>query len=171
MATEMQMNLSPKEKMLVGLTATLAPLMLVEIYSVAKTRAETPEFATDPNMPQARDLLVGVGFALALIVLRRVLSTVLQPLGRLILDPRKSASKDRMDRFGTVLFKFLYVALFVFVACICSPALTDCLLLIGSTQVLCCRDGGGVLRAARRAVAPARAGRQRGRVERVPHHA
>lgn len=110
MATQMKFELSRKEWVLVGLTAALAPMTLLEVYGVSKMRAELPEFAADPNMPHGRDLLVGVAMAFVLIALRRVLSKAFQPIGRFILTPDKSVHKDRLDRFGTVLFKFAYVS-------------------------------------------------------------
>lgn len=106
MATKMKLRLSAKEGVLVGLTATLVPIVLVEIYAVAEMRHAIPEVEDDPDMPHARDLLIGLGFALVIIALRRLMTAALKPVGRLLLAPKKQ-SEDRLQRFGTVLFKFL----------------------------------------------------------------
>lgn len=108
MATEMIMSLSPKEYVLVGLTATLVPISLVELAAVTKMRGFLPQVEDDPAMPHASDLLAGVACALVITVLRRYFADALQPVGRLVLAPKKQ-TKDRLLRFGTVLFKFMYV--------------------------------------------------------------
>ncbi|RLN70961.1 hypothetical protein BBJ28_00020115, partial [Nothophytophthora sp. Chile5] len=110
MATEMRVLLSAKEYVLVILTLTLVPIVLVELFGVSQMRAAIPEFQTDPNMPQLEDWLVGILFAFAIIGVRFALTAVFKPLGRMVLSPTKRNKEDRVERFATVLFKFTFFA-------------------------------------------------------------
>ena len=105
-ATEMKVVLSTKEYLLVALTLTLVPIVLVELFGVAQMRAAIPEFQTDPDMPQMREWLIGIGFAFLIIALRLAFTTVAKPIGRYVLSPTKRRQEDRIERFANVLFKF-----------------------------------------------------------------
>ncbi|KAG3090446.1 hypothetical protein PI124_g10256 [Phytophthora idaei] len=109
-ATEMKVLLSAKEYVLVALTMTLVPIVLAELFGVAQMRAAIPEFQTDPDMPHISEWLIGIGFAFVIIALRFAFMAVAKPLGRRVLSPTKRLHADRVERFATVLFKFMYFA-------------------------------------------------------------
>lgn len=107
--TEMKVQLNVKEIVLVTLTIALVPILAAEMYGVALMRAAIPEFETDPRMPQVADLAYAVGFALLIVAARYVATSAFKPLGRCILSPSKRIQEGRVERFATVLFKFLCV--------------------------------------------------------------
>lgn len=106
-ATEMKVLFSAKEYVLVALTLLLVPIVLAELFGVAQMRAAIPEFQTDPDMPHISEWLIGIGFAFVTITLRFAFLAVAKPLGRRVLSPTKRLHADRVERFATVLFKFL----------------------------------------------------------------
>jgi hypothetical protein len=110
MATEMKLRFSAKERVLLVMTLLLAPIFLSEIYGVAVMRARPGFVARYNEMPHFYDLFLALAFSAVILVLRLVLTRAFQPLGRLILSPAKRSNPDRVERFATVLFKFLYVA-------------------------------------------------------------
>ncbi|CEG49741.1 longevity-assurance family protein [Plasmopara halstedii] len=107
-ATEMKVLLSAKEYVLIALTLTLAPIVLLELYGVTQMRATIPEFQTNPDMPHISEWLIGIGFAFVIIGLRFVFLKIAKPIGRNVLSPTKRIHADRVERFATVLFKFMY---------------------------------------------------------------
>lgn len=123
MATEMKILLSAKENILVGLTLLLVPLLLIEFYGISQMRAAHPEFATNAAMPQFVDFLTAIGYSVVIVAARYVLTRALKPLGRILLEPKKRTNEDRVERFTTVLFKFMCVMRLVPTGC------TDCLCL------------------------------------------
>uniref|UniRef100_K3X972 TLC domain-containing protein n=1 Tax=Globisporangium ultimum (strain ATCC 200006 / CBS 805.95 / DAOM BR144) TaxID=431595 RepID=K3X972_GLOUD len=108
MATEMKILLSTKENVLVALTLLLVPLLLVEFYGISQMRAAHPEFATNADMPQFVDFLTAIAYSGVIVAVRYVLTRALKPLGRVLLEPKKRTNEDRVERFTTVLFKFIY---------------------------------------------------------------
>ncbi|TMW61309.1 hypothetical protein Poli38472_013772 [Pythium oligandrum] len=110
-ATQMKLEFNTKERVLLGMTLLLVPILFSQIYGVAVMRAEEPLFQTNPEMPQVADLGIGVGIAFVIVALRYVLSKAFMPIGRRVLSPSKRTSEDRVERFATVLFKFLYFIL------------------------------------------------------------
>ena len=107
-ATEMKVQLSTKELVLLTLTVLLVPIVLAELFGVAQMRAAIPEFQTDPNMPQISEWIIGIGFAFLMIALRFAFLAVAKPIGRRVLAPAKRVRADRVERFATVSFKFTY---------------------------------------------------------------
>ncbi|CAI5711092.1 unnamed protein product [Peronospora destructor] len=107
-ATEMKVLLSTKEYLLIALTLTLVPIVLVELFGVAQMRAAIPEFQTDPDMPHISEWLIGIGFAFLIIALRFAFIAVAKPIGCYVLSPTKRLHEDRIERFANVLFKFTY---------------------------------------------------------------
>lgn len=105
MATEMRLQLSLREKLFVGLTLALAPLLVAAVAGVRSWRARYPHWAADPRMPHGADLLEALGYSALIVAARFVLTRALKPLGRLVLEPSKRTSEDRVERFTTVLFK------------------------------------------------------------------
>lgn len=110
-ATEIKKRLSAKEYVLVALTLTLVPIVLVELYGVTQMRATIPEFQTDPEMPHISEWLIGIAFAFIIIALRFAFLEFAKPLGRRVLSPTKRICADRVERFATVLFKFMYFSI------------------------------------------------------------
>lgn len=123
MATEMKLLLSARERLLLGLTLLLVPLLLIEFYGISGWRASHPHWANDPRMPHAVDLLHAFGYSMLIVAARYVLTRALKPIGRLVLEPSKRTSEDRVERFTTVLFKLTYVSRAVAQLC-CSTELT-----------------------------------------------
>lgn len=107
MATEMKLLLSAKEHLLLGFTLLLVPLMALEFYAIGSYRAQHPEWASDPRMPHAVDFLSALGYSLAIVAARYVLTRALKPLARVLLEPKKRHNEDRVERFTTVLFKLM----------------------------------------------------------------
>ncbi|RLN61497.1 hypothetical protein BBJ29_009398 [Phytophthora kernoviae] len=109
MSTEMKVSLSAKEYVLVAMTLTLAPILLLELYGVSHTRINNQAFHDGtPEMPQLKDLLIAGGVSLLLIVTRFAAGVALAPLARVLLSSKKRVIEERVQRFATVLFKFLY---------------------------------------------------------------
>ncbi|DAZ93284.1 TPA: LOW QUALITY PROTEIN: hypothetical protein N0F65_001123 [Lagenidium giganteum] len=109
MATEMKILLSAKESVLVALTLLLVPTFIGQAIGVVQMREASKElFETNPDMPQYRDLLIGMAWALVIVACRYVVTKAFRPLGRLVLSPKKRVIEDRVERFSTVLFKLLY---------------------------------------------------------------
>lgn len=102
----MKVELNTKEKVLLGLTLALAPIFVCEVYGV-KVMRETEAFRTNPAMPQLADLGIGFAIAIAFVAVHYVLVRVFEPIGRLVLAPTKR-TQERVERFATVLFKFIY---------------------------------------------------------------
>ncbi|TYZ67243.1 hypothetical protein PybrP1_010735 [[Pythium] brassicae (nom. inval.)] len=59
-------------------------------------------------MPHVPDLLEALGYSAAVVAARYVFTRALKPVGRLVLEPSKRSSEDRVERFTTVLFKLAY---------------------------------------------------------------
>ncbi|KAL4166112.1 hypothetical protein KRP22_013377 [Phytophthora ramorum] len=109
MSTEMKVALSAKEYVLVAMTLTLVPILLLELFGVSHTRSSNQAFHDGtPDMPQLPDLMIGGAVSLLLIAARFVTGILCAPLARLVLSPKKRVVEDRVHRFTTVLFKFLY---------------------------------------------------------------
>ncbi|POM73068.1 Hypothetical protein PHPALM_10118, partial [Phytophthora palmivora] len=109
MSTEMKVSLSAKEYVLVAMTLTLVPILLLELYGVSHTRNNNHAFHDGtPDMPQLTDLLIGAAVSLVIIAVRFVCGKVFAPLARVVLSPKKRVVEDRVHRFATVLFKFMY---------------------------------------------------------------
>jgi hypothetical protein len=70
-------------------------------------RQQSQAFKKDPNMPQWIDLFYGLAWSFVIVFLRYHISKAFQPLGRQILAPHKRLNQDRIERFGTVCFKFM----------------------------------------------------------------
>lgn len=109
MSTQMKLHFNTKELVLMGMTLLLAPIFFAEIYGVAVMR-RAPAFLGDraDEMPQFADLLIALALSAVFVGLRLVLTKLFQPLGRVVLSPTKRTSVERVERFSTVLFKFLY---------------------------------------------------------------
>ncbi|KAE9004213.1 hypothetical protein PR003_g17755 [Phytophthora rubi] len=113
MSTEMKVALSAKEYVLVAMTLTLVPILLLELFGVSHTRSNNRAFHDGtPGMPQLSDLLIGGAVSLLLVAARFVAGKAFAPLARVVLSPKKRVIENRVHRFTTVLFKFLY---FVFI--------------------------------------------------------
>lgn len=115
MTTEMKLLLSAKESLLLVLTLLLVPILIAELFGVSRMRSAFPAVSEGESedgeaMPRFSDLLVSAASAVAIIGLRLVLSAAFKPLGRRLLSPDKRSHSDRVERFATVLFKFLYVS-------------------------------------------------------------
>ncbi|KAG7382866.1 Ceramide synthase 6 [Phytophthora pseudosyringae] len=109
MSTEMKVSLSVKEYVLVAMTLTLVPILLLELFGVSHTRSSNQAFLDGTqDMPQLTDLLIGGAVSLLLIAARFVAGKSLAPLARVMLSPKKRVIEDRVHRFTTVLFKLLY---------------------------------------------------------------
>ncbi|KAF4046802.1 TLC domain [Phytophthora infestans] len=109
MSTEMKVSLSIKEYVLVSMTVTLVPILGLELYGVSHTRSHNKAFHDGtPGMPQLTDLVVAGASAVLLIGARFVAGKAFAPLARVVLSPKKRVVEDRVHRFTTVLFKFMY---------------------------------------------------------------
>lgn len=107
MATEMRMVLSAKEYVLVGLTLLLIPTYIGQAIGIYEIRQLFHEDKFE-HMPQPVDCLIGLSWAFVIMAARYVLTKAFMPLGRMVLSPKKRINVDRVERFATVLFKFLY---------------------------------------------------------------
>jgi hypothetical protein len=108
MSTEMKVSLSAKEYVLVAMTLTLVPILLLELFGVSKSRSDNQAFHDGtPGMPQLMDLLIGGAVSLLLVTARFVAGFAFAPLARVVLSPKKRVIEDRVQRFSTVLFKFM----------------------------------------------------------------
>ena len=58
--------------------------------------------------PEPQDLIWSVGFCLMFLILRHVSVSILRPLGTRVLTPAKRVQPDRLDRFASVSFKFVF---------------------------------------------------------------
>ncbi|KAG2782405.1 hypothetical protein PC129_g16638 [Phytophthora cactorum] len=109
MSTEMKVSLSIKEYVLVAMTLTLVPILVLELYGVSHTRSHNQAFHDGtPGMPQLTDLLIGSTTSLVIIGARFIAGKAFAPLARVVLSPKKRVVEDRIHRFTTVLFKFIY---------------------------------------------------------------
>ncbi|KAG7384403.1 Ceramide synthase 6 [Phytophthora boehmeriae] len=109
MSTEMKVSLSAKEFVLVAMTLTLVPILLLELYGVTHTRNVNQSFTDGtPDMPQLKDLMIAGGVALLIIAARFAAGMLFAPLARVVLSPKKRVIEERVQRFATVLFKFVY---------------------------------------------------------------
>uniref|UniRef100_A0AAV1TR36 TLC domain-containing protein n=1 Tax=Peronospora matthiolae TaxID=2874970 RepID=A0AAV1TR36_9STRA len=101
--------LSVKDCVLVAMTLMLVPILLIELFGVAMVRKNMEAFQNDaPGMPRFTELLIGGAVSLLLIGVRLTAVKALLPLGRAVLSPQKRVVEDRVLRFATVLFKFIY---------------------------------------------------------------
>lgn len=117
MTTEMRLQLSMREKLFVGCTLLLVPLLVTSVTGVRSWRAHHPHWEDDPRMPHVADLLEALGYSAVIVTARFVFTRALKPVGRLVLEPSKRSSEDRVERFTTVFFKLTCVLRVVFVAC------------------------------------------------------
>lgn len=108
-ATEMKLVLSAKERLLLLLTLLLVPILVAELFGVSRMREAFPAELSglQEPMPELTDLLLAVGSAAVIVGLRLALSAAFKPLARSLLAPEKRVHADRVERFATVLFKFL----------------------------------------------------------------
>lgn len=109
MSTEMKVSLSIKEYVLVAMTLTLVPILVLELYGVSHTRSHNQAFHDGtPGMPQLTDLVIAGVTSVLLIGARFIAGKAFAPLARVVLSPKKRVVEDRVHRFTTVLFKFIY---------------------------------------------------------------
>ena len=104
----MKVLLSVKDYVLVAMTLTLVPILLIELFGVAVARKNNEAFQNDtPGMPRFTELLIGGAVSLLLIGVRLIAVKAFLPLGRAVLSPQKRLVGDHVLRFTTVLFKFM----------------------------------------------------------------
>lgn len=98
-----------EEYVMVALTVMLVPLCYVELFGVSAMRAAFPrDPETAEGMPQPSEMRISLATAAVIIVLRFWLTEAFKPLGRRWLSPRNRVVEDRVQRFTTVFFKFLF---------------------------------------------------------------
>ena len=108
MSTEMRIRLSVKEYVLVVMTLTLLPILLVELYGISLARINNKAFQDDtPGMPQFTDLLIGGAVSLMLMGVRCITGKAFLPLGKAVLSPQKRVVEVRVHRFTAVSFKLM----------------------------------------------------------------
>lgn len=100
--------LDGEEYVMLALMAALVPILCVEMFGVSAMRAAFPHHLVD-DMPKPADLALSLATAAVIITLRFYLTEIFKPVGRRWLSPRHRELDDRVQRFATVFFKFLYV--------------------------------------------------------------
>lgn len=108
----MKVSLSLVEYALVVMILMLVPILFLELVGVGQMRSINKAFHDDTEgMPQLADLRIGGAVSLLLIGVRLVAIKTFSPLARIVLSPKKRVVEERVQRFATVLFKFMYVIL------------------------------------------------------------
>ncbi|KAI9920038.1 hypothetical protein PsorP6_015364 [Peronosclerospora sorghi] len=108
MSTEMKTLQSVKQYALIAMTLILIPICLLQIVGVMQMRSNNKAFEDTPGMPGFTDLLIGGAFSLGFIGLRFIAVDLFVPLGRVCLSPEKRVNEERVSRFATMVFKFLF---------------------------------------------------------------
>jgi len=105
--TTLWMYMTPKAPVSVTCGATI---LMVYALAAAKVPMKLVDFFYDSSIAEPRDLLYGVLVCLVLVIIRQLFLIYLRPLARYFVVQKKY-TKDKVDRWCTVVFKSMWFAL------------------------------------------------------------
>jgi len=105
--TTLWMYMTPKAPVSVTCGATI---LMVYALAAAKVPMKLVDFFYDSSIAEPRDLLYGVLVCLVLVIIRQLFLIYLRPFARYFVVQKKY-TKDKVDRWCTVVFKSMWFAL------------------------------------------------------------